>query len=58
MDKFNAADKLHAVQLVLFDDALYHFVRIARILRTPRCSALLVGVGGSAASRSRGSQRL
>ena len=47
MDRFNAADKLHAVRLVLFEDALCHFVRVARILRTPRCSALLVGVGGS-----------
>ena len=45
--RFNEAFKLHAVDIVLFDDALLHFMRIVRIMRTPRGSALLVGVGGS-----------
>ena len=45
--RFNEAFKLNAVDIVLFDDALLHFMRIARIMRTPRGSALLVGVGGS-----------
>ena len=47
LGRFNENFKLHAVDMVLFDDALLHFMRIARILKTPRGSALLVGVGGS-----------
>jgi dynein heavy chain len=40
----NASKKMN---LVIFDDALYHLLRITRVINSPSGNVLLVGVGGS-----------
>eukprot|EP00835_Amoeboradix_gromovi_P001556 NODE_73_length_23464_cov_0.600171.p1 type:complete len:4313 gc:universal NODE_73_length_23464_cov_0.600171:23064-10126(-) len=44
---YNESVKSNKLDLVLFDDAIDHILRICRQLRTPRGSMVLVGVGGS-----------
>jgi len=47
MKLYNEKNPSKQLGLVIFDDACKHLLRIARIINTPRASALLVGVGGS-----------
>jgi dynein heavy chain, axonemal len=44
---YNETNQSKKMNLVIFDDALRHLLRLCRIIGTKRGSALLVGVGGS-----------
>ena len=46
LDEYNMGNP-NKMNLVFFDDAIEHILRIARVLRTPRGSIMLIGVGGS-----------
>eukprot|EP01042_Synura_sphagnicola_P000006 gene6-7_t len=47
LNKYNDAYPTKAMNLILFDDAMRHLLRISRCLGMPKGSMLLVGVGGS-----------
>ena len=47
LEKYNAESKGKTMNLVLFDDAIRHLLRISRVIQMDRGNILLVGVGGS-----------
>lgn len=47
LEAYNEKNASKKMNLVLFDDALGHLLRITRIINMPSGNALLVGVGGS-----------
>jgi len=47
LDKYNEENPSRKMDLILFDDALKHLLKINRLMEMPRGSGLLVGVGGS-----------
>ena len=47
LEKYNTEYPAKKMELVLFNDALEHLLRINRLMEMPRGSGLLVGVGGS-----------
>jgi dynein heavy chain len=46
LDEYNVGNS-NKMNLVFFDDAIEHILRIARVLRQPRGNMMLIGVGGS-----------
>jgi dynein heavy chain len=47
LDLYNEKYASKKMNLVIFDDALKHLLRITRVINSPGGNILLVGVGGS-----------
>ena len=47
LDEFNLTSKANKIDLVLFDYAIDHILRISRVLRQPRGNLMLIGLSGS-----------
>jgi dynein heavy chain len=47
LEQFNLDNPSKKMNLILFDEALLHLLRISRVLGMPRSNMMLVGVGGS-----------
>jgi len=47
LDGYNEKNASKKMNLVIFDDALNHLLRITRVINSPSGNILLVGVGGS-----------
>ena len=47
LERYNTENPSKKLELVLFDDALRHLLRVSRIIKAERSNALLVGIGGS-----------
>lgn len=47
LEEYNIKNNSKQMNLVIFDDALKHLLRITRVINTPGGNILLVGVGGS-----------
>lgn len=46
LEEYNLGSS-NKMNLVFFDDAIEHILRISRVLRQPRGNIMLIGVGGS-----------
>ena len=47
LEGYNEKNPSKKMELVIFDDALFHLLRITRVINSPSGNILLVGVGGS-----------